>query len=319
MAPEWWSPDNLGPQGQPFQPPTPQTLFGRLAAGRTVGKKINILLQQDLTVDGTSVNMFELKGADEDAQNLHLCIQPPRVKPIGGTGQLTQAEAIAAVQQQNVSGTYLNSSADIANQVFTWTPVIATLEWGVGGVSNGEVEVDISNGLNVNLSASFLRIGASFDPLALLFDGLAGTQAIYELGAFVGPGWAKPTSAQRTIPMPAVPPLGGANNGSSPIYAIPRYAKSLRMVNAWQLAVPGLPIPGWICQVLFYSNIGTNTLNTINPDPIGNQCLPVGAATIADNGALDSIPIPNGAYYFSIFNQTSGVTLQPTVIVDLAI
>jgi hypothetical protein len=301
----------------------PETLYSMLAAGRSLGKKVNIATTQQGAL-ASFVNCLEVKGPDEAAMNLHLSLTPPKILPFGAPGEITNAQALDLLNRQAASGTLSNASA-IAQNV-SWARLIAVLEWGIGGLANDSVEVDIMNGLNVNVSASFLRVGVRFDQFPDLLGVPQGDLALYELGAFVGPGWAKQRNAQRSIQFPLLGPTGTGVNGKaamSSIVPIPRYATSVRMIASapstfGQGLLPVLPQTGWFAQVIFYSSPGPGIGATpdITQSPVPNQ---VGAATVIDNGSAGlSIPIPNGAYFASVLNGT-GEFMQPTLIFDLGI
>lgn len=304
-------------------PDRPDTLYARLAAGRSLGKKVNIASTSQGKLN-SFVNVLEVKGPDEAAMNLNVSLVPPKIIPYGGANEITEAQAIVLLNRQAGSGA--RDNATMIAQNISWSRLIAIVEWGIGGLANDSVEVDAMNGVNINVSASFLRIRAGFDHFPELLGVPQGDLALYELGAFIGPGWTKPRNAQRSIQFPLLAATGTGANGSgamSSIVPIPRYATSVRMIASspstfGQGFLPVLPQTGWFAQVVFYSSPGPGIGPTpdITQSPVPNQ---VGAATVIDNGdGGSSIPIPNGAYFCSVLNGTGGF-MQPTLIFDLGI
>lgn len=318
-------PPPVGPHG------SPETLFGRLSAGRPLGRKVWVLVGTQ-SATNPSVNALEVRGPDDAAMNLNLVVPQPRVipltqggAPIAGAPTVTQAQNL--VTSQNVSGAVLNGDpqVDAPGIDFQYTPIIARIEWGVGGAQAQQVDIDCANGLCINVAASYLRVNFLVDPYVFSMAGNAlvalGDAAIYELAAFVGPGHAKPQAAQRTIALPPLfvgPAGGGAFNGTSPILPVPAFAKYARLIALSSNSPP--PVTGWVAQILFGSSPGAGNVvdPTITLAPVFKV---LGAATVADNGTgpgSNGVPVPNGGMYFTVVNGTAG-SLVPTIIFDLAI
>lgn len=298
------------------------TDYELLCNGRSLGKKVNVLVGTSNAFN-SKVNLLEVKGPDAGAMNLQIALMPPRVIPVysgagPNPGLITEAQAFQLVNSQNASGTELNDSTGMMQRNFIWSPMIAVLEWGIGGQAVERVEVDILNGLNVNLSASYLRIGVEVDPLIGLLHGNFGdfSPGLYELGAFVGPGFAKRRNAQRTVMFQNSLGFTTDESKTSPIVPIPKFATSF-----WMNATPvnvGLPTVGWEAQVVWLLSAGNGVPYALGPNIGATGAIKIGSHTITDNSEFVEIPIPNGAQYFCIVNR-SGFGIQPSVVFNLGI
>lgn len=245
----------------------PVSEWGMLARGQTLGKRINIgYAGISIIGDATpSLNMFEVKGADEYALQLSVQLSPPRVFPNGSP---------PAAQLQNASGTVDNIQAFDQGLGIGWAEPFAIVEWGIGGVSN-RCEADILNGLHLNVSASWLRIGAAIQsPEALT------TTTAYEISAFVGPGRPKDNNAQRSI---QVNGAAGGVGSQSAAFPIPRYAKRVYLMG---------------CNAAFDVYVGK--LRFWRETALGAGA-ELGEYIFAGNSP-SPLPIPNGAYYFTVVN-----------------
>ena len=85
---------------------------------------------------------------------------------------------------------YPGTAAPIA-----WPPFTARLKWGTGG-TYAEAYIDWVNGTTINVSASALDLRAAVSPDAIYVPGTSG---LYQLRAFLSPGWPRPGNAQRTV------------------------------------------------------------------------------------------------------------------------
>ena len=296
------------------------TDYDYLAQGRSLGKKVLGLLA--FTVDGSGnvtitsapkVNMFEVRGPDKAAMNLQVTLAPPRIIPIDGT-IITAQRAFDLVNSQNASGSIDFAENEDGGQGVVATPMIATVQWGIGGVNVQRAEVDFLNGLSINLSASYLRLGLEIDPLLQKLNVLPGTSAIYEVEAFVGPGYAKRNNAQRTINFEGVQPPGGGSLGTSPVVPIPKFATRCRLTLGCAASVDPDTLSGWTAQVVFFR--GYNQGYTANPNPAAWVDV-TGINKIVD-GQLGDIEIPNGSYYVAVRHKNS-FTIVPRLIFDLGI
>jgi len=263
---------------------TPLSEWGMLAKGKTLGKTIDMAFDRTLpALSSNPVNMFEVSGADEFAMNLNVHVSPPKKLP--GTG-------IPTGYSNNTlkGGTQLNTEEPltlIGSGV--WANPVVDLEWGIGGIAN-KATIDVLNGLAVNISASWVRVGGRIEtPLGL--PGLT----VYQLGCFVGPGFAKARSAQRTVIVNA---LTAANVDQGP-FAIPTWAKTVYVTSANGAAVPAV-YTGFI-RFLRSAALATDTV----------------ADYFYSSNVQTPFPIPNGAYFFSIVPADANLSVQ--VVFDLAI
>lgn len=243
------------------------------------------------------ISIGDQRGAnaptDEDASPIIVTLAPPRVIPI--------AYADLTPNGQNQSGEYNNiGMRDAGNFPGTGGPIVwplleAIIEWGTGGIAS-EARVDFSNGLTVNLSASWLRVHAAAVPSAR--SGVVGTSAAYWLAAFVSPGWTQPGRAQKTVCVGALDV-----NEESGVFSVPRFAKRAYLVAADAGATP---------QV----TVGTLRFWRSPDGQVGGNC----AGNFFVSGAQpQAFEIPNAGLYFSVLSGTPGTDVPFSVIFDLAI
>lgn len=266
--------------------------FGRLAMGQALGK--SSILVYDHRVDSvqpSNVDMISIQGDDLDAQQLTLTLHPPRVIPSPFD------EIKARLDQQNLTGEQTNT--EVTAQVFPgtetpiqWPPLEALIVFGTGGVGT-QIVVDYVNGVTLSVSASFLRVNALITQSRRSGD-VFGTSAAYHLAAHVGPGFAE-AHAQRTIFVGDV-----ADHEGSAVFDVPKFAKRtiLGGCRSHSHQVPALTI-GWIR--FWQSPNGTHG---------------VGDFFVSDHQAR--VEVPNGAQYFSVFNE-SGHKMKMSVIFQLAL
>jgi hypothetical protein len=268
--------------------------FSKLIQGKTIGKKIAIGIP--LAAVGTTsgqINLLELLGSDDCATQLNLTLTPPSViVDAGSPGTGFKFPFVAGSDVQHFSG-------DEGNETVTMNDLglarfIASVEWGIGGIQS-KVLVDFSNGLCLNLNASFLRVGAIVIPRG-------GQTFVATLGAFVGPGNVKPNNAQFTDAFVSI----GAGLASA-VTPIPKFGKTMRFCG--RSVVPGSPL---IFHITFWQDRlatisqGEFVFNGANP----NSGFP---------RAGDSIPIPNGAYWYTITNDDVNGLVPMMVVTELAI
>jgi hypothetical protein len=303
--------------------------FAWLAQGRSLGKKVQLLIDPDDSGDllnPPNVNVLELQGPDEAAMNVQLTINPPLIIDVP-TPAITLARAKALVDQQAASGSIDNLANELLVPTFgaiSYTPMIAILDWGIGGVAVKGVEVDIANGLNINLTCSFLRVNVASDPFIIYTDTDVGSAAIYELAAFVGPGYPKRNNAQRTIYLgrmgiPETLPLFPA---ISSVVPIPKFATRVSL----QLGQGPFGDPddlrGWYCQIIFLRGpawgFGTGTAGFVSDFTLG--------IVEARGDECCQFMIPNGAMYCYLRTTFSpgsfppfGQDIHPALIFDLGI
>lgn len=178
--------------------------FAKLSNGRTKGvKSTAVLVTGAGGLQPSPVDLLNIGGQDdENACQLNLCLLPPEVIPG------TPAIPVPA----NLSGEVDN--AGLTGAVNRFNPCFARIKWGVGGAL-AVAEVDFSNGANVNLVASFVRVSAFWEGFGAAFN-------VYRVSAFIGPGQPRPVNAQRTL---FVAPSGLAAGAVTAIFPVPRFAK----------------------------------------------------------------------------------------------
>lgn len=298
------------------------TIFNSLMAGKTTGKKVQLLARftdTDFPVSNSFVNILEIKGPDSAAMNVQVSLGPPKIIPLSPTFTLARAQDL--VDRQSASGTIDNFTVEAAAINFQYTPIIGVIDWGVGGVSFESAEVDFANGTNLNLTCSFLRLRCLIDPYIELLNNTnrSGSNGVYELSAFVGPGMAKRNNAQRSIPLGNfLNPPGGGNTGFSPVVPIPKFAN-----RAWAAVGrdPGLDpagITGWSVMIVFMAAppVGVAPF-AVNPAAAQLGAI-VGAFTVTDTDPF-SVPIPNGAE-FACLRIISALALgNPSLVFDMGI
>jgi len=256
--------------------------WGRLCRGQGLGKKSVLAYNADAAEGArqrSQVNILQVSGDDMDAQHLTLTIAPPLVIP----QPFTQA---LIAKQQNVTGEQDNQQITSGNFPgigfpIAWPPFNVVIEWGIGG-NSFTAEVDFTNGTTVNLpGVAFVRAYAVADP-----DRLQGTSALYTLFATIGPGMARPGSAQKTVFYGNV-----ASAEESTVFPIPKFAKRAIVVGWSNAAAPNVPVT--VATLRFWQSptgqaSGTNVGNFV---ATGNQ--PIG------------FDVPGGAYYASLVNGMS--------------
>jgi hypothetical protein len=260
--------------------------------GQNLGK--SSILVYDRRVDAVQpapVDMVNITGDDLDACQLILTLHPPRVIP------LPFDEIMTRLDQQNFSGEQTNSEVTTenfpgTNSPIRWPPLEASIVFGTGGV-NTEVVVDYINGVTLSVTASFLRVHALVTQSKANGD-IVGTSAAYYLAAHVGPGFAE-GYAQRTIFVGAVD-----DDSESCVFDLPKLAKVAKL-SGRQDHHHRHPVPtiGWI---RFWQS------------PSGHNGL--GDFFVADHQCR--VEVPNGALYFSVFNE-SGHKMKLSVIFELAL
>jgi hypothetical protein len=278
--------------------------FARLTRGQPLGKKE--ILAFDNAEPGEQASMTTIltiggrDGDDLDACNMVVTLSQPRVlnRALVGGG-------LGDGNQQNLAGSYDNTNVGTGNFPGTiapikWVPITAIIEWGIGGTRN-QAFVDYQQGAVINLSASWVRVFAAVAPDAENLDieeGNQNTSAYYELAAFIGPGWAKPGVAQRTVFLGTIAPAT-----ESAVFAIPPFAKRATVISMDPIAGPPEVTAAWLrfwqgpTGVAGGGNVG-------NYFQSGNQPI-----------AFD---VPNAGAYFSVQSAMDGA-VPFAVIFELAI
>jgi hypothetical protein len=250
----------------------PLSAWARLARGGALGKKSVLLYDARGRATQTSpVSILRLQGDDADAQHVTLTLAPPLVVPAPFSPLLAARAQNLTGEQDNgeiVSrGTFPGELAPIA-----WPPIEAIIEWGVGGTA-ATVAVDFVNGATVNLVASCIEVRAAITAAP---DAIAGTSAAYVLAAWVGPGFARPGVAQKTVQLGVI-----RGRGESDALPIPRFARS-----AYVFASDDSSRPALTTATLRFWQSPNRTNNVGNVVVSGQQA--------------SSFDIPAGAAYASV-------------------
>lgn len=291
--------------GLPLRPgdeKPPLQAWARLVRGQPIGKKE--ILAYNSAVDAGQSSMTTIltiggqDGSDLDACQLTVTLSQPRVVKAPFTG-----DGVVGQRQQNASGSYANVDIGAANfpgtsSPIAWVPITAIIEWGLGGTSQ-RAFCDFSQGLVVNLSASWVRVHAAVSPDAAA--SAPGTSALYELAAFVGPGWTKPGTAQLTTF------LGTINaSAESTVFAVPPFAKRAMIISADPEAVGTAPPQLTAAYLRFWQG------------PTGvtaGKCI---ANYFQSGNDADGFVVPSGGAYFSVQSSMS-INTKFAVVFELAI
>lgn len=272
------------------------TEWRKLSMGKTLGKSIILHVPgvpiSNLHPAFAPNNVLEVSGDDTDALNLSLLLSPPKVLDSAG---------LTVTNVQNVSGTQdnINLFANPPPAVpFIFLPVVARVEWGIGGTSN-QVDIDVSDGTVVNISSSFVRVSMGIDVSYLAGGFFSNTPGFYQLSAFIGPGFGRGSGCRRTffVRGPVAHPAFLANNETSEVMPIPRFAKKVSVIGS---VASGNT---WAGHVRFFTS--------------NNALVNIGDVIVQANLA-EPFLIPNGAYYFTVLN-ISGVDATPVAVFELAI
>lgn len=243
--------------------------WGRLCRGGALGKKSVLIYNaaRRTAVQSSPVSILRVQGDDMDAQQLTLTLAPPLVVPL-------PFSPLLVARAQNLTGEQDNgdilSRGNFPGELgpIAWPPIEAIIEWGIGGTSASAV-VDFVNGATVNLVASSLEVRAAITAAP---TDIAGTSAAYVLCAWVGPGFARPGVAQRTV---YVGVLGAyVESRASPI---PRFARTAYVLGSDPSATPAVTA----ATLRFWQspdrtgNVGNVVISGQQPTPFD---LPAGAA-----------------------------------------
>lgn len=271
----------------------PDTNFGFLARGKTLGKRSVVGYNPATSAtqaQSSSVDILKIQGEDDHAHQLCLTLSTPQVMVAPFPFNVSTFPDPQSLSDGQDSIDLLNTIAGVGGQSFlagtvapeqdlSFANPIAIVEWGVGGCFN-RVEADIHQGLCLSLTASWLRVRAYVD---LSEEGTANAM-FYILGANVGPGYPKPNNAQRTVNCGLSVPIGT----ESQVYIVPRFAKSVLLCGANNAH------DTFVGTIRFWRSVGASVDGFIVADYLftGNQPA--------------MVPVPNGAYYFSILSGIAG-------------
>lgn len=289
--------------------------FARLTRGQPLGKK-EILAYVDTVIGGqqsmtTILDAGGREGSDLDACQMCVTLSQPRV-----INKALATGGIGNFNQQNMSGSYDN--ADFGTTDFpgttdpiSWVPITAIVEWGLGGTRQ-RAFVDFVQGTVINLSASWVRVHAAVAPDAANLDFQnddedivrASTSAYYEIAAFLGPGWTKPGTAQRTVFIGQIESQLEGN-----VFAVPPYARRATVISLDKKASGAGPFtpPSLTAAYLRFWQSPTGVTmgrNVGNYFQSGNQPI-----------AFD---VPNAGAYFSV-QSAMDATYPFAVIFELSI
>jgi hypothetical protein len=281
-----------------------QNAWQKLAQGKTIGKKANIAITAATSNSPrtNNFNILQIGSSNEDALQLCITLNPPTFIP---ATQFPGAVLPTQGAIQDATGDRNNYSFLIASSPSqSWGQPTALVEWGIGGVQT-QVECDFSNGLVLNICASWVRVSIFTDVL----HEQTPTDGILVLGAFIGPGYPKANNAQRTFVVglvnaenvgnplgyPLLPYDSVLSVGSPNMYPIPFYAKQATLMTQSLIA--------YDFTLIFYrDNFGAFRMSDVR---------------FTDTQREPAI-VPNGSMYFSVHNNTNVLNLV-NVVFDLAV
>jgi hypothetical protein len=281
----------------------PLTGWAALMEKQTLGKRVVIRVGD--TGEGqklpSPVNILSIQNADQFAIQLNVTLSPPRF--------IFDSPALANIGNvQDATGEAGNTDLIVGAFVRSF----AIIEWGIGGVSE-KAEVDFSNGLCINLNASFVRITA-----ALIKDaGEIISPGAYVFSAFIGPGFTKARNAQKTIHATrngGTDQFFNAAPQLSDMFAVPVYSKAVTLCG---IQIPGGGDPG-------ANNQFSGTIQFFRGNPVAPFGLNMLCEYFFNESSHEPVNVPNGAYYFLVKNLTptapaAGANTIINVIFDLAI
>lgn len=272
--------------------------FGRLVGGRGAAQlgKTAVLLYDNANESAQrgETDMIGIpNGEDVDACSMIVTLAAPMIIP-------ADLDFVPETVQSNPSGSQTNAQIRTRPNGPRWTgPMLwpqleAIVEWGTGGASS-RAYVDFMNGVQINLSASWLRVRAAIKSTQR--SGVIGKSGAYVLTSHVGPGFTSPGRAQNTVY------VGEADAaGETEVFAVPPFAKHVRLVGLDSSAAP--PI-----------TIGTVRFWQASDGVAGGSN--VGNFFFSGNSNA-SVEIPNGGLYVSVLNG-QGVNAEYALVFDLSI
>lgn len=262
----------------------------RLAMNQGLGKKSNIDYNAEhVGPQPAPVDILQIEGSDLDACQLQVTLGSPLAIP-------RKQSDLAGLNLQNQTGEFSASQIGLGDYPGTvlpivWPPFIAIVEWGIGGART-RAYVDFVAGATINLTASFLRVTAAVAPDAIHVPGNTG---LYTLSAFVGPGFPRPGSAQRTIYAGTLDV-----NDESSVLVVPPFAKRATVIGCDESTSP----PQLTSASLQFWQSPNGTKNVGNYFATGNQ--------------PGSFNVPNAGNYFTVVGGVTGPTLY-AVVFELSI
>lgn len=284
MSDMLYIPDNFPPQGGRggSNGQGPVNDWQRLTRGRTVGKSTNVYFSE-VNVS-PPINLLEIGGVDDDAMQLSITLAPPRV--LAGT---------FAGNVENTQGPFYLNGLSNDESAARANPG-AVVEWGIGGVQN-RAEVDIANGACINIAGSFVRVRPFVDRILGL--AVAMPNMLWQVSAFAGPSQPR-SSATRTIQIGTL-----ADTVQSALFSVPPYARKVYLAGTPDVITGAAPV----MTIQFWR--GSNGA--------GAGFQPVAQFLFAYNSPM-AIPVPNGAYYFTVLSGFSGTAFnQVQAVFELGI
>lgn len=269
--------------------------WGRLSSGDPKGRKTSLtFLSNGRTVQRGETNILQLAGDDCDAQNMIVTLGQPLAVNLPLSQALAQNPSNQRTSQNNAE---LGDDFAGTGNPLRWPPFEAVVEWGVGGTQMRAV-VDFLQGTTVNVTASWIRIGAA----VVTGDDLdiSGTDAIYELFGLIGPGFTTP-SAQKTVYVGSVPA-----QTESAVFPIPPFARGAYVVGCDESAAPAINVT--VATLRFWQGLDGPA------GPPGN-CV---GNFVVTGAQPDAFPVPAGAAYATVVNQMA-VASRMSVVYKLSI
>lgn len=268
--------------------------WGRLAKGCAMGKSSVLYYNADTqAVQPAAVPMLQIEGDDLDACQLCVTLAPPRV--IAQPFSSLQGASLQVLTGEQDNAEVSSLSFPGTGAPIAWPPLEAIVEFGIKGAS-AKFVVDYVNGVSFNVVASYLRVYAAISQSEVSGD-IRGTSAAYYLAAFVGPGWAKTGTAQRTVYIGNV-----AVGAESEVYDIPKFAKRVYVIGCDNNAVPSVVagfFRGW-------------------QSPDGSAGTTSTECVFINSNQPQGFQLSNGTQYFSFYNQGSA-DAKFAVVFELAV
>ena len=265
--------------------------WSRLARGAPLGQKTNLFYDPEVAEEQFSPVQISLpgdQGSDLDACQLQITLAPPRAIPRDARDLPIDIQGMTGEFDNAAMGAYGDYPGTTPAAVLAWPPFIYIVEWGVGG-TRVKAEIDAVNGACVNVTASWVRVYA-----AAALDGVTaapGTKGVYTLAAFIGPGYPRTGSAQRTVFLGDV-----ASQGSSDVFAVPALAKDVTVLA---------------------NEVDAASVAYINFFQDSAGLLPVATYLVTGNQP-GPFRVPNAGQYFTIQNGL-GVTAGFSALFELSI
>lgn len=272
----------------------PPSDWSALANGKTMGKRVVVRWPGTHATLPTTIDILTIDGNNLNAAQMCLTLTPPKLI------RNTLGPSFDGQNVQSMTGEMDNEQLVAIGPDVSIPQCTAIIDWGIGGVGN-TVEADFSNGLCLNLSASFLRVRAKVEGN----PDLDTTNGAIVLAAFVGPGVAKPNNAQRTIAIESN--LGGEHS-----IPVPRYAKMAHLLQFATNVPVFTPVKSSGVLRFWANKDGVNA---------GALAIPI-AQHFVDSDHPFPVVVPNEAYYFSFVDTTAGGPYNfssAKVVFDLAV